>query len=83
VQLSFNPKTDLKQAFATPIGLFQLPNAGELAPKIANVVLARKKRMLELCEAILVAGTQIKIFSDGRNYSLLILPIPAVLQFHT
>ena len=44
MQLSFNPKTDLKQAFATPIGLFQLPNAGELAPKIANVVLAREKK---------------------------------------
>ena len=44
MKLPFNPKTDLMQAFPTPMGLFKLPNHETLCPKIADVVLEREKR---------------------------------------
>ena len=43
MQLSFDPRTDVRQAFATPIGRLEVPNASEINPRIAEVVLAREK----------------------------------------
>ncbi|NNE04205.1 MAG: hypothetical protein HKN15_00580 [Xanthomonadales bacterium] len=43
MQLPFNPRKNLRQIFATPLGSFEVPGAAELMPKIARVVLAKEK----------------------------------------
>jgi len=43
MQLPFEPRRDIRHAFTTPIGTFEVPGAAELMPKIGEVVLAREK----------------------------------------
>jgi uncharacterized protein (TIGR02466 family) len=44
VQLEFDPRTNLRQIFPTLLGRFQLPDAGKLAPRIAEVVQEKRKQ---------------------------------------
>lgn len=43
MQLPFDQRRDIMQIFATPLGTFSVPNAAQLTPRIAKVILAREK----------------------------------------
>lgn len=43
MQLPFDPRRNVSMMFATPMGSFDVPNAAELNPKIAEVILAREQ----------------------------------------
>ncbi|MDX1460259.1 MAG: TIGR02466 family protein [Xanthomonadales bacterium] len=42
--LEFDPRTNVQAIFPTPLGKFEVPNARELMPRIAEAILARERQ---------------------------------------
>ena len=44
MRLNFDPKDNVHNAFPTPIGVFELPNAADINPVLERVILEREQR---------------------------------------
>ena len=44
MQLNFDRREQLKHIFSTPLGMFMVPNARDLMPRIARVILDRETK---------------------------------------